>query len=293
MKLFKRLENIFYKTKYKFKRKYRIGSYSIYIPKGYPLPSYQHSFRLYDSFLSVLGRNINSNDIIIDIGANIGDSTFLLLQACKNPIISVEPSNKFYPLLVKNINQLPLEEKLRIKTFQKLIGTGDISGALKHIKGSASLEVNGTISESVSLDDLIHPKNNIALIKVDTDGFDYDVILSARTILEQSEPIIFWENDIYTERQYQGFNELYPFLNQLGYEYFFIFDNFGNLLLETEDITSLHSINDYLYSIESYDCTRTFHYVDILASTNKFRGHIQTAVSQFKEQLIFNKNLIT
>jgi len=59
--------------------KYKIGIYEIEIPTNFTLPDNQKYFKLYDRFLPVLAKNISSDKIIIDVGANIGDTAIAIL----------------------------------------------------------------------------------------------------------------------------------------------------------------------------------------------------------------------
>jgi len=237
----------------------------------------------------VLAKNISSDKIIIDVGANIGDTTIALIQNCKNPIICIEPSDKFFPYLERNLKRIPHEDRSRVKIIKKFVGTGLISGNLNHkIGGTASLKVteNPISNTHMSLDKLVDDVSNILLLKVDTDGFDFDVISSAEEILSRSEPILFWENEISEEFQYQGFNELYSLLQKKGYKYVYIFDNFGNLITEEVNFTTLKNINSYVYSMKKYNCTRSIHCTDILASTEKNHVLVKKAINEYKMEWI-------
>ncbi len=265
--------------------KYRIGKYQLEIPPNFALPGYQQSMKLYDRFLPVLARHINSNRLIIDVGANIGDTTIAMLQRCENSFLCIEPSDVFFPYLETNLKMLSPADASRISTVKRLVGTGKISGTLNHkAGGTASL---GVVQDSASathfaLDELVEAVSDVLLLKVDTDGFDFDVIQSAERILSSSEPILFWENEISEDFQQQGYHDLYSSLFNKGYRHVYIFDNFGNLISEESDFETLRCINSYLYSMHKYRCTRTFYYTDILASTDKNHSMVQRAVDDYK-----------
>lgn len=270
-------------------RKYRIGKFVIEIPPNYALPKFQKWFKLYDRFLPVLVKNISSDKIIIDVGANIGDTTIALLQNCKNPIICFEPSDKFFPYLERNLSHISSIDHSRVKAVKKLVGTGSISGDLNHqIWGTAGLKIsdNSISSTHVRLDEMVDDVSNILLLKTDTDGFDFDVINSAKKILSESEPILFWENEISEDFQYRGFNELYSILEKRGYKFIFIFDNFGNLISEENNFSTLKNINSYVYSMEKHNCTRTIYCTDVLACTEKYSLLVKQAISEYKREWI-------
>jgi hypothetical protein len=191
--------------------------------------------------------------------------------------------------LEKNINKLTPKDLNRVKIIKKLVGTGLLSGELDHSSGgTASVKItnsSNTITH-IALDKLIQDSSNVLLLKVDTDGFDFDVLKSAENILSNSEPILFWENYISEYFQLHGFDELYSFLAKKGYKYIYIFDNFGNLITEEADFETLKNINSYVYSMEKHGCTRTFYYTDILATTEKNYLVVKKAIHEYKTHWI-------
>lgn len=269
--------------------KYQIGKYTINMPADFALPNSQKKYKLYDRFLPVLAKQLTSNKLIIDVGANIGDTAIAILQHCDNPIICIEPSDVFFSYLGRNLKKLALKDFNRVVTFKKLVGTGLLSGQLNHtVAGSAAIKISKRLDSvtHIALDKLIKDTSNVLLLKVDTDGFDFDVIKSAEKILADSEPILFWENAIFEDYQCMGFNELYSLLTKEKYKYIYIFDNFGNLITEESDFTTLRNLNSYVYSMEKCGCTRTFYYTDILAATEKNYLAVKNAINEYKTEWI-------
>lgn len=284
------LYDLLQKFKAKKKTDYQIGNFTISIPPNFALPKYQSTLKLYDRFLPVLASKLNSNSgLIVDIGANIGDTTIAMLQHCKNPFLCVEPSQVFLPYLEENLNRLPSEEVKRISVVKKLIGTGSLSGELVYNGlGTATVNIlDGTNSNThTRLDDIISNALKVILLKVDTDGFDFDVLKSAEKTLRSDEPILYWENEISEDFQFSGFAELYSLLTQLGYRYIYVFDNFGNLMLEESSFEAVKNINTYIYSMKKKVCTRTIYYTDILAVTEKRHNVVKQAIEEYKTSWI-------
>lgn len=282
--------NIISNTIHRFiKRKYKIGKFEICVPPNHALPKYQFRFKLYDRFLPHLVKFLDSPGTIIDIGANIGDTTIAMLQNCKNPIISIEPSDYFYKYLEKNISSLDKTLIDRVSLFKNLIGTSELSGSLDHTKkGTASINlVNSNPNNNfVKLDELIDHSINISLLKVDTDGFDYDVLLSGKKTIEHSKPMIFWENEINNNLQFEGYKKLYAFLESIGYSYIYLFDNYGNILYEDNKFETLIHLNKYILSMSKFGCTRTFYYTDILAVHEKDITKTKLAIEEYRKQFI-------
>lgn len=269
---------------------YKIGVHKILIPSNYCLPGFQKEYKLYDRFLPVLAKHLNTSDSIIDVGANIGDTTVSIAQNCNNPILCVEPSKEFLPFLKKNTNLINLKDNNRIKIINSFAGTGMFTGEIVHSSwGTASLNIEVETKENThsSLDSLVSDSSKVSLIKVDTDGFDFDVLKSAKSTLKNSEPILFWENQMFEEFQLTGYDELYELLIKYGYSYIYVFDNYGNLMLEETDFKTLKNLNTYIFSMEKNNCTRSLYYTDVLASTKKNHLIIKKAISEYKKEFIF------
>ncbi len=78
LKIRKRVKKIFF-----FKKKYiyLVGNYKINLPIDHPLKSYQNKYKNYDKKIGSIITHLEKNErngIIIDIGANIGDTAALL-----------------------------------------------------------------------------------------------------------------------------------------------------------------------------------------------------------------------
>jgi len=71
-----------------------------------------------------------------------------------------------------------------------------------------------------------------------------------------------------------------------GYNCIWIFDNFGNLVSYEVNFGTLKCINDYLFSMEKLNCTRTLYYTDILACTEKDRMKLESAIVEYKNEWI-------
>ena len=263
---------------------YRRGEYEIIMPSTSRLQEYQKIFPLYDRFLPVLAGHLESGTII-DVGAHTGDTLVAMAHKCSNSFICIEPSDTFFDYLKKNADKIQLKENQNIKLIKKMAGTGNLSGdgSTATIQPTENQVIQ---SKYIQLDNTTTDYSDIVLIKSDVDGYDFDVIQSSEKILTQSEPILFWENQILDDFQYKEYGKFYDFLEEKGYSNLYIFDNFGNLLVEKSNFKTLRDINAYLYNIEKYKATRTFFYTDILASTEKRVSIIESAVVDYKNNQV-------
>lgn len=105
----------------------------------------------------------------------------------------------------------------------------------------------------------------LSVIKIDTDGYDADCIFSLGEKLRSISPVIFWENQIDDISQYEKYVSMGKFLCELGYNDFFVFDNYGNYLCHT-DTNGYIEINNYIKRMLNKKTTRSLFYVDVLAT---------------------------
>jgi len=271
-------------------RPYQIGKHTILLKREHLLRDYQSKHRLYDRFLPILCKHLDDLDHwIIDVGANVGDTAVAVGQVCRNPILCVEGYDEYFNLLKCNINSSFVGRERPVTCIKAIVGSGRFSGLLKGDGTSAGL-VQGPEQRAVSLDMLAHeagvPAGAVALIKVDTDGYDGDVILSATEILAKSKPVIFWENYFSTMEQMQDLEAFYQRLPDSNYRHFWVFDNFGNLMLQECSLSSLIDLNHYVASQEFHNCTRTIYYTDILAAGVERLESVRQAISAFRSTAI-------
>ncbi len=240
---------------------------------------------MYDRFLPILVKQVSGKGAIVDVGANIGDTLFSSMFNSDNDFICVEGSDYFFDYLTKNISLLPASEQKRITTCKLLVGTGQVVGELSHSSSrTAAVNSNNTslINTHQPLDTLLKERSKIALIKSDTDGYDWDVMLSASETIKNHQPVLFWENEVCNDSQAEGYRVLYQFLKSKGYTSIFIFDNFGNLMIENTSIDVLLGLNNYILSMNKQHSARTLFYIDILAVTEDKLEIAEKAIMDFK-----------
>lgn len=166
---------------------------------------------------------IKPNDVIIDVGANLGFTTILFskLVGPNGKVISFEPSPTIHPKLLKTIHMNSLQN---VSTIYGGCGTEEGELELCRIDGSsgnASLRVRqeNALLEKIKirpLDDwLASEKNKISFLKIDTEGFEAEVLKGAHRILSQDRPIIYIE---LTEDFKDSSLESVEILKSYGYE---------------------------------------------------------------------------
>jgi len=269
--------------------RYRIGAHSIYLPAGHELPQYQEANRLYDRFPLILGEVLPHGDLIVDVGANVGDTAAALCNGVGRRIVCVEASSRYFGLLEDNARTLRRRGH-EITCVNALIGLPGICGEIREgaSSGEFVLTKNGRQTQSLdhALSPLLQDDSRIVLIKTDADGMDASILRSGERTLRQHEPLLFWENEIKTPDGVSAYGLAFEMLEEIGYNRFSIFDNFGNLMFESSTISHLHGLSRYVLSMHQHQSTTTFPYFDVFASTNRFAGFHDISISAFTRRYL-------
>jgi FkbM family methyltransferase len=143
---------------------------------------------------------ISENMIVIDIGANIGYYALLESQlASKGHIYAIEPVLKNYTLLTKNI---ALNQCSNISTYNFAIGNTDgFSKMYIYDKSnwSSFTKIPGENIRDIvqvpvfTLDTFIesHVPQNPHFIRMDVEGFEYEILMGSVKTLRTAVPLIF------------------------------------------------------------------------------------------------------
>ncbi|MBL4624880.1 MAG: FkbM family methyltransferase [Flavobacteriales bacterium] len=264
-----------------------IGGVELLINKGSMLPAFLKHSPHYESTLPRLTKFISENNSdfdIIDAGAYIGDTAALIRQQVENKIYSIEGDIFFYELLKKNAVNIP--NMIPVKAY---LGSGASEQLKNHMNQLAdstnpykkSENDNQTI-ESITLDSLVENKtisNNIGLLKIDTDGYDFEVIRGANKLLKEVSPILYIEFDrkLLENQNFNGLEELIKL--KTSYGPVMVYDNFGHLLLSTDmdDTKILGQLYNYMSNEKS-----PIYYFDLIIFPKNKADLFQT----------FNKNEI-
>jgi len=150
-----------------------------------------------------LAKLVSPGSTVVDVGANMGFMALIFsrLTGKNGKVISLEPSHTTYKKLKKN-----LEENRLFNVISKNIGCASnaMVAELRKLSGSSghsSLAVPADKApnckaEKVSvdtLDNILKPYGKVDFLKIDTEGFECEVLEGAKKILKESRPIIYIE----------------------------------------------------------------------------------------------------
>lgn len=249
-------------------------------------PMWALQFDMYDRWLPFLA-NIIDDGYIVDVGANIGDTVAWMYPNTQAKFLCIEPGDEFYGCLKKNIARFPEPLKSRVDTLKVFISDNKEKkySLYNHNGGNQMLETNDESGvRGVTLAEALNEKNikpeDVKLIKIDTDGFDWRVIKSGGGILRDIKPLLYFEHEILSEESYLGYYDLAEYLQDNGYDCFFVFDNFGNFIGNgTKDFYL--NLTTYLMRQFKYKTGRTIEYFDVVACNCAKEQVLLNAVQEY------------
>jgi len=271
---------------------YTINGLVLKLPMGHRLPTYQAKFSKYDKFLPFIAKRLASGSGVLDIGANCGDTLAAMVPVAPGlRYHAVEPSDNYYKYLEQNIETIKKGFPLvSLSSTKNLIGNADGLYALIEKDGTATAvkvqkqdnvtEKNPKILDKTSLTQLVKSQDSqfrLKLLKTDTDGMDWDVINSGLEIIKDAQPIIFFECDPQDDEAFSAYQSTFEKLNNLGYNHFYIFDNYGEYVCSLNKVSTLVDFMRYCY----VQAQRTIHYIDVVACVATDAALVESAINEF------------
>lgn len=163
------------------------------VPSTAAAPVYRAPRRQNPEFFALVAPMLAASGpgAIVDVGANIGVYTLNFRERSAAPIVAFEPDPASFDLLSRNVsnNALP-SVTIRRAACGDAPGRqrfcGGINGAMV-VAGEGDAEV-----AVVRLDDALDGRR-IALIKIDCEGYEWQVLSGARALIETQQPLLFVE----------------------------------------------------------------------------------------------------
>lgn len=208
----------------------------------YQLHGYRH-FRDYYSNAepqtwNFLFNTLDSRGAIIDVGANVGQFSLVVFKILSQRynllprIICFEPIKSNYDLMVKNFNSNGFVGEthniaIGIQPEQKVLSIHEVYERLK-CEGVFRVESLDSLIEVLKLE-------SVQLLKIDTDGFELEIIKGAHKFLETYKPKILIELNLDIAKKLGiELSVIENELNLLGYLKDDIFDNENALFVHKE-----------------------------------------------------------
>lgn len=268
--------------------KYNFGNISILLPLNHRLPEFQIMNPKYDKFLPVICQQIQTDEVIIDIGANVGDTLASIVEKNSKPtFLCIEGNDEFFSYLEINIKRIKKKIKdIKIFASKHLVGKNINNVLLKRKEGTARAIIGNGNLKTKTLDEILIDFNdhkNIKLIKIDTDGFDYDVLDSSMETIERYKPILFFECYYEFEFQKEGYKNSIKSLISKGYKEWIIFDNYGEIISKTNSLEKIIDYIEYIWD-QKYNLKKNINdYYDLLCYCEKDKDLVYKSLEDFNK----------
>ena len=236
------------------------------VPLSHPLPDYLNQFPFYDRLPQRLSEYIHQKYghlNCIDVGANIGDTIASFYKNEADLFLGIEPNPTFNKLLADNWGW---NRNVTVVSEVCSSSSGEGPFVIQEQNGTASMlpTDDGVTLSKRPLDEIVndHPVAiNANVIKIDTDGHDFEVIAGSEELLSRNLPAALFEcipveNTSYVEdclRTLKSFQ-------RIGYKRFLLYDNFGNLM----GGYSLSGLSPFQNLLFFQLTSRNLYYFDIL-----------------------------
>jgi FkbM family methyltransferase len=184
---------------------------------------------------------INKGDLVIGIGPNVGDTTVLMALAAGETglTLAFEPNPYVFKILEKNVSlnkgkqnivALPFaisvkEEEFYYISSEASFGNGGISPTKESMHGKFIFKDK---IKGINLEELLDLKyqeqiNNLTFIKIDTEGYDKEIIKSISGLITRYKPVIVAESFKYSTDAQK--TELFEVISRHDYDIYY-FDDF-------------------------------------------------------------------
>ncbi|MFH1902882.1 MAG: FkbM family methyltransferase [Candidatus Omnitrophota bacterium] len=262
------------------------------LPLSHSLPDYLKQYRFYDQLpqrISVYIHQAQGRLNCIDVGANIGDTLACFYKDDTDIFLAIEPNPKFNKLLVENWGG-----NKNVTVVSDVCSSISEEGTfiIQEKKGTASIvqTENGITLNRKSLDEIVDDHSfarNANVLKIDTDGHDFEVIAGAKRLLSRNLPVVLFEcYDSENTNYVEDCLRTLKLLKQIGYNYFLLYSNFGNLM-GRYSLSDLTPFRNLLF----FQLTSDFCYFDILIMKDEDLFPFYKAEINFFVDKMSNKSL--
>ena len=134
-------------------------------------------------------------DTVVDVGANVGNHTLYLAAHGRN-VIAIEPNPQLSQAIRQSVARNKMEDRVEVicAACGREAGRGRLNIKDASNLGMTKVELGTGDVEVTTLDTLIKDQS-VAVLKIDTEGMEAEVLSGARDVLARCTPAIYSEAD--------------------------------------------------------------------------------------------------
>lgn len=150
--------------------------------------------------------------VYIDVGANIGNHSIFFSEFCKSTqVMSFEPYDVVYKILIKNTMSYKniITHNMALSNVNGKVNI--IPGPVNR-PGMSKIILDGNQKDVDTIDRVISDDSDIAVIKIDVEGHEKNVVLGGLKTIKRCKPILTIEL-----KTNKAFDSVSYILKELGY----------------------------------------------------------------------------
>lgn len=159
---------------------------------------FRGTFRSQEEEFDIVDRLVEAGDRVIDIGANVGHYTLKLAGLVGNEgrVLAFEPVSETFDMLTSNVGYAELNNVTLINgAVATTVMEANFTIPKENLYQSHMDEAGDLQVMAFSLKSFIPTNWNLTFIKIDAEGCDESIILSAIDVLNNFRPIVMSEID--------------------------------------------------------------------------------------------------
>jgi len=176
----------------------------------------EHTGKYYEEDLLLAVRSRGRKGAYVDVGAHCGNHTaFFALECPSTEVVAIEPGPMAWDCLQKTIDANDIRDKVlsvRCAVHDELRSVDWACAAPENL--GMGYVTEGKQLNAFTLDEILKDAANVAVIKIDCEGSELEVLRSAVETIKKHRPILVVETATDEERA-----EVRRFLQPLGYEH--------------------------------------------------------------------------
>ena len=221
---------------------------------------------------------IAEGDLVLDIGANVGNHALYLAAIAKARVIAFEPNEHLSSAFQDSINRNGLEDKVAIQT----IGLGRTESAAQFEKsipenlGAQALHLGSGDIEVRSIDSFEFDAV-VRAIKIDVEGMELAVIHGGRECIARDRPLI------YAECRYEAdFRQILSWAETHNYTYWETFNATPTHLFLPAATINVEQRIDHL---NAHNAIREYRLIDDLQRSRRIEEKAKTEIERVEAEL--------
>jgi FkbM family methyltransferase len=158
-----------------------------------------------NDLLTALALQNRDHDVVIDVGASIGNHTVFFATVLGADVVSIEPSPAALPFLRHNIEANGIADRIEVwevaganRSGYAYIGHPDpgnvgLTQLLPHRTGTCDVRVRCKPLDQIVRESALTRGRRVSLVKIDVEGNELDVIRGSRRLIRDCAPVIVVE----------------------------------------------------------------------------------------------------